>query len=547
MVPRDETEATVVEGKGAPRARHPSEAPPSDPHGTAAMLDEVRRPPAERLDLQASIAQGGMGRIDVAFDRALGRQVAKKTIHPELFRRSKTLRLFLREARIQGQLDHPNIVPVYDIEEREDELFFTMKLVRGKTLRAMIRALPEGPVDHAVLLNLVDIVARVCDALAFAHSRGIIHCDVKPDNVMVGDFGQVYLMDWGIARFVGERDEDAESDAPSEDGDGPTSTTDHAIIGTASYMSPEQARGERSRLDARSDVFLTGGLLYEILVRRPPYKTDSMEKTLELAAEGRFTRPSEIAEIAPVHPELERILLKAMAPDPAHRYPDTDALKEDLVRFSRGGAEFPQTTFPRGAYIVREGEQGNTAYIIVSGRCQVLKAIDNTMTVLQTLGPGDVFGEMAVLNEGPRSATVMATEETTVLVVSGEVLRQELRGMKPWMASLLQRLAGRLQDMYATRRAQTFMSGPPVPKLANQLFMHLSAWGERTKDGGLVGKWSEVASALEAQLGAPPISIGMVVAKYPQAIAIDFDADLIEVRRPDLLADQLRADLSKKG
>jgi serine/threonine-protein kinase len=547
-VPRDETDATFVEGRGAPRAPQPTDSPPSDPDSTEAMLDEVRKAPAQRLDLQAAIAQGGMGRIDVAFDRALGRQLAKKTIHSELFHKSKTLRLFLREARIQGQLDHPNIVPVYDIEESGEDLYFTMKLVRGKTLRALIRALPEGPVEHATLLNLVDIVTRVCDALAFAHSRGIVHCDVKPDNVMVGDFGQVYLMDWGIARHAGEeREEPAETDERSEPGDGPTSTTDHAIIGTASYMSPEQARGERSKLDAKSDVFLTGGLIYEILVRRPPYKTDSMEKTLELAADARFTPPSEIPEIGPVHPELERILLKAMAREPADRYPDTDALKEDLVRFSRGGAEFPQTTFPRGAYIVREGEQGNTAYIIVSGRCQVLKAIDNTMTVLQTLGPGDVFGEMAVLNEGPRSATVMATEETTVLVVSGEVLRQELRGMKPWMASLMQRLSGRLQDMYATRRAQTFMTGPPVPKLANQLFMHLSAWGERTPAGGLRGKWSDVASALEAQLGAPPISIGMVVARFPKAIAIDFDADTIEITRPDLLAQQLPAELAKKG
>jgi serine/threonine-protein kinase len=514
-----EAEPTIIEGKGVA----PKSAAEPVPTSSQVAIEELRRPARDRTETVSALAEGGMGRIDVAFDRALERRVARKTIHKELLAKERTVRLFLREARVTGQLDHPNIVPVYDIgEDPTGALYFTMKLVRGKTFKEILRELPEGRLESPALYNLLDVVIKVCDALAFAHARGVVHCDVKPENVMVGDYGQVYLMDWGVARL-----EEVQDTA--------------AIIGTTAYMSPEQARGDRASLDARSDVFLVGAMLYEIVTRTAPYKGSSRDEALRRAAACEFVPPREAAPWLP--PELERIVHKAMSKEPSARFRDTDALKEDLLRFMRGGAEFPLASFAKGSYIVREGDPGNTAYIIVSGRCEVLKIIEGTVTPLQTLLPGDVFGEMAVLTESPRTATILALEDTTVLVVEGDVLRQELEAMKPWMASLLRRLAQRFQDMYRQRRViSTFAPTMPALRLCNQVLMHLTTWSDE-KGGVYTAKWTKVAAELETQLGTPPLSIGAVMARYPQHVKVDIDADTIELRDAASLKKRLDAEL----
>jgi CRP-like cAMP-binding protein len=165
------------------------------------------------------------------------------------------------------------------------------------------------------------------------------------------------------------------------------------------------------------------------------------------------------------------------------------------------------------------------------------------VTPLQTLLPGDVFGEMAVLTESPRTATILALEDTTVLVVEGDVLRQELEAMKPWMASLLRRLAQRFQDMYRQRRViSTFAPTMPALRLCNQVLMHLTTWSDE-KGGVYTAKWTKVAAELETQLGTPPLSIGAVMARYPQHVKVDIDADTIELRDAASLKKRLDAEL----
>ena len=518
----------------------------------AATVAEFRKTSVDRIVVLGPLAAGGMGSIDIVVDRAIGRRMAKKSMHAMLASDSRMLRMFLREARTNAQLDHPNVVPVYDVGERDGALYFTMKLVDGRTMKDLIRALDEGPLDPNVLFNLLDVVIKVCDALAFAHARGVVHCDVKPANVMVGDFGEVYLMDWGIARLQGQSRKDAQAELPAaarksgepeeeEEVDPPSGHTGDAVLGTASYMSPEQAEGNRFLLDARSDVFSVGAILYEILTRRPPYRGESHGETLELARTGNYAKPSELVGESRVPAELERILLKAMARHRSERYAGTDDLKGDLLRFMRGGAEFPQTTFARGSVIMREGEAGNAAYIIVSGRCEVRKHLNGVAQVLKTLGAGEVFGEMAVLSEGPRTATVVAVEDTTVLVVTGAVLNQELALMKPWMARLLHTLADRIRDIYTTKRV-TLGGGPTGPRLANQILMHLTTYGAAGPDGSRSLRWSTLAREIEAQMGAPTHTIHMLVARYPEVV-LDLEADQLRVTNLAALAARLRADL----
>jgi hypothetical protein len=175
----------------------------------------------------------------------------------------------------------------------------------------------------------------------------------------------------------------------------------------------------------------------------------------------------------------------------------------------------------------------------------VLKVIDAAVTPLQTLASGDVFGEMAVLTESPRTATVLALEDTTVYVVEGDVLRREMDAMKPWMAMLLKRLAQRFTDIYRSRRVtSTFMPSLPAPRVANQLLMTLRTWGTTKDDGTLTAKWSKIASDMEAQQGAPPMSMGVVAKKYGEHVRVDIDEDLVEIRDPDGLRQKLSLDLT---
>jgi len=507
-----------------------------------AILHEIRKSPQERLEIEARAAAGGMGSIDIAVDRALDRRVAVKSLHSHLRTSDSTVRMFLREARLTALLDHPNIVPVYDIGERPDQhLYFAMKLVEGRTLSEVIGGLPKTGLDTATLFMLLDVVIKVCDALAFAHSRGVLHCDIKPANVMVGEYGEVYVMDWGIARLVAA--ELSPSSAPTRqahDADpGLGSATDNSVIGTPCYMSPEQARGDRAKLDARSDVFLIGSLLYEILTRRPPYDTKDRVKVLELAAAGSFPAPRTIVRDRSVPPDLERILLRAMATDPIDRYPSVTALREDLGRFMRGGGDFPRKTFSAGETIVSEGDAGDSAFIILEGRCEIRKDLPTGTEVLNVLGPGDVFGEMAILTAGPRTATVVTAEPTTVLVVTADVLEQELAALKPWMATLLKSVATRFREIDTKHRA-TYAVAPSPARLANHVYMTVSAWGERGAGSSMHMKWSLLGPELETQLGTPPIAIFAVATRY--GMQLDVEQDRLTI--PD--ANALKARILKE-
>src|SRR5690606_24348396 len=168
---------------------------------------------AQRFRAIREVSRGGVGRIEIALDPVIGRKVAKKTLRDELRDEDQVALQFGEEAQITGQLEHPNVVPIYDLGEDDNGQFIVMKLVKGKCFAELIREEAEHDDQPAALQRLIRIVLRLCDALSYAHSRGVIHCDVKPDNVMVGAHGQVYLMDWGAALLLAQRDQHQRSDA----------------------------------------------------------------------------------------------------------------------------------------------------------------------------------------------------------------------------------------------------------------------------------------------------------------------------------------------
>ena len=309
----------------------------------------------ERYTVKREYARGGMGRILIAQDNAVGREVALKelllagteshsvpasTSSPELVER------FLREAKVTGQLEHPNIVPVYEIAARDDgSVFYTMKLVRGKTMAHRLQQIHAGAGSAqqklAERLKLLDAYVNVCNAIAYAHSRGVIHRDIKPANIMLGDFGETLMLDWGLARVQGQQDSStvrrkAEQQAfsPSLMQEDAGRTLDGAVLGTPAYMPPEQARGELDKLDERADVYALGGILYEILAGRPPYEGTNARDVL---AKVLVLPPEPLAKVAPfAPPDLVSLAEKAMARDLEQRLKSAAVLATEVLAFRDG-------------------------------------------------------------------------------------------------------------------------------------------------------------------------------------------------------------------
>lgn len=419
--------------------------------------------PHQRLRIEEEMARGGMGAVRFAFDATLQRRMAAKTMHAHTYDHLMLVHGFLREAQVTGQLDHPNIVPIHELgRDARGELYFTMKLVEGQSLKALI----GGSVAHDAdrLFNLLEIFVKICDALSFAHARGVLHCDIKSANVMVGEFGQVYLMDWGGAQLLEPGpDVDARNWVRDSLPPLPAEDTQGMVFGTPSYMSPEQASAGRDPMDERSDIFSMGALLHEIMTGRPPYQASSALEAVLLAQMCDIRSPDTLPHVPPsLFPrELLRIVMKALARLPEDRYPSIAALKLDILRFMRGGGNFATVRVPRGAHVIRQGEVGDAAYIVVSGALEVYKTIDDERVSLRQLGPGDMFGETAIFAASPRTANVVVLADASLVVVTSDVIEQELASMKPWMGAFIRTLASRFGGVEEERRARGH-SGPSL-------------------------------------------------------------------------------------
>jgi Flp pilus assembly protein TadD len=284
------------------------------------------------------LARGGMGRVLAATDLAFGRQVAVKVLLPSPDPAGAAAR-FLREARVTAQLQHPGIPPVHHLGTHPDgSPFLVMKLVRGRTLDEELRHRATPAAD---LPRFVGVFEQVCQAVGYAHGQGVIHRDIKPGNVMVGAFGEVQVMDWGLALVTaeGEPVPDDPDPAPRRPGGGPEpSTLTHAgtILGTPAYMAPEQARGED--LDPRADVFALGGLLAAVLVGRTTFTGEDLQTTLTRAAAGDTTGVLAALDGCPADPELVGIARRCLAADRADRPADGTAVAA-LVAAYRAGVE----------------------------------------------------------------------------------------------------------------------------------------------------------------------------------------------------------------
>jgi serine/threonine-protein kinase len=394
-----------------------------------------------------------MGTVYRTFDNLLLREIAMKTIEYGAAE-EESAALFVEEAQITGQLDHPNIVPVYDFGRRGDkQAFFTMKLVRGRTLGEVIGDLHAEDESFAgdKLEEILRIILKVCEAVSFAHSRGIVHRDLKPANIMIGSHGQVYVMDWGLGMLLeGKRRAAATRSGGLRDAiqtSSPGTTSRSSLAGTVAYMAPEQAAGRLDEIDARTDIFALGAILYKVLTDRAPYHSKNLMEALGQARSGEAVPPQElVGSDRPLPPGLCEIAARAMQSAPEDRYQTIEELHEEIERFLRGGGWFATRLFQAGEPIVVEGEEADAAYVVVEGRCEVYQERPEGRRSLRILEPGDVFGETAILSSQTRTATVAAVDEVTVKVVTADAFEREL-GRSTWVSALVKQLAARFLEL----------------------------------------------------------------------------------------------------
>jgi serine/threonine protein kinase/tetratricopeptide (TPR) repeat protein len=301
-----------------------------------------------RYRLTRPHAAGGIGQVWLAHDGEIGRDVALKELRPERGCRPGLVERFVEEARITGKLEHPGIVPVYELAHRADgQPFYTMRFISGRTLNEAVAAYHErrkraeaGPLE---LRELLGAFVAVCNTIAYANSRGVIHRDLKGSNVVLGEFGEVIVVDWGIAKLTHEPATPPDASQPSDvdaglhpspiiaDGPSHDLSVQGQVIGTPAYMAPEQAQGRIDAIDSRTDVYGLGAMLYEVLTGRPPFSAGDAKATLQHVIHEPPVSPRQHVPGTP--PALDAVCLKALAKRPEDRYPTATALARDIQHF----------------------------------------------------------------------------------------------------------------------------------------------------------------------------------------------------------------------
>jgi len=424
-----------------------------------------------RYRIKGELARGGMGAVLRVWDEDLRRHLAMKVVlgkadpeaegdTPAIDARS--LGRFLEEAQVTGQLDHPGIVPIHELGVDPDgQCFFTMKLVRGRNLQRIIDEVHAGE-GGWTLTRALGVVLKVCQAMAYAHDKDVLHRDLKPSNVMVGRFGEVYVMDWGLARVLGQKDtknirirsrEDGQTLAVESDRrvfgdstpDSPLITMDGDIIGTPAYMSPEQASGRLEELGPPSDVYSVGAILYHLLTGHSPYVAEgervSGHTVLAMVLMG--PPPPLHSAAREVPPELAAICDKAMARKAADRYPGTLALAEDLqaylegrvVRAWRSGPWIearkwvrrnrPLAAAAAAALLLALGGLGSTAYVQSTGHRR-LADTNRRLREANAKASAMAMEASARAREAAESAALAEEREAKVLRLSDALQLREL-------------------------------------------------------------------------------------------------------------------------
>ncbi len=469
----------------------------------------------EKYDIKGELARGGMGIIYRIFDKELRRALVMKVLQLQESlseeERQKESAKFIEEARITAQLEHPNVVPVHEMGLlADDNVYFTMKIVEGEELSLIVKKLSQK--DPATVKkynnhNLLTIFRKVCDAIAFGHSRDILHRDIKPHNIMIGQYGEALVMDWGLGKYIGgdnppeEELKDNRDDLVLEHLD---KTVEGTVLGTPLYMSPEQARGLTKQIDKLTDIYLLGATLYHMMTFTPPHIGKNINEVLMSAGFGRFHPPEVRNPGQQIPQELCRIIMKAMALRKEERYQTVQEMSSDIDALMSGNVYSEPIIVKKGEFLIREGEEGKEAYSIVNGRVDIFKEIGGKSVLLATIGPGSVVGEMGLITTAKRSADVVAAEDTEVIEIDNKRLKEVFDRMPPWTEKIVSTLADRLTT--ANNNAHPLLIGDPCYHVLNQLGMTATLLTVKERAGKVENieiDFTKVVEEIAANLSLP--------------------------------------------
>ncbi len=442
--------------------------------GEAQRTEESTEPPERRYSLEGKLGAGGMGEVFLVRDRDLRRNVAMKMLcgAPDA---QEELRLhFIAEAQATSQLEHPGIPPVHEIGfTAEGRVYFTMKVLRGRTLREIIDALvacDAGTETEFTLHRLVTVLERVAETLHFAHECGVIHRDLKPANIMLGDYGEVYVIDWGLARVEGQQDHVGERRLQTARTESGHKTQHGAILGTLPYMSPEQSLGQADEVDARSDIFAIGCVLYEILTLKPAYDAVDFSGLYAQVIKCDFPPVGSRNPERPVPGELEAACTMAMAARKSERTSSAGGLARELRAWLDGSSEQKRRLAGADSLAALGARVGQRVEAL---RGQLRDAVGHAEEEEARYEPWQSLDEKQSLLEARRRVAGLrhrqATEfaEATKLLDAAIVQMPNHEGARAQMASLwstrledAERIRDDVEATYALNMVRRFDDGP---------------------------------------------------------------------------------------
>lgn len=397
------------------------------------LLESLRQ--KDRYRILGLLGKGEVADIYSCFDTYLNRIVAMKQLRKECRDDEAKVKLFLNETKLITYLDHPGILALYDISVNDDGLpFYTMKLIKGNNLRWDLTSKTRA--------QLLEIFIKLCETLAYAHDKGVIHLDLNPENIMLGQYGEVIITDWGNAFLYDEKPYrdylKLVRDAPLP----PTGIKYNDIPDKPNYISPEQAGGGTDSLFPSSDIFSMGIILYEMMTGTQPFKGNTNEEVLHLI---KNHIPPLIHEICPELPRmLSLICAKMLEKDPFLRYHGFHELLVDIDKFQNSGQAFSLRKFQAGEIIFREGELGNYAFTIINGSVEISKSVDGCKKIIAILGKNEIVGELAIFTNEPRTATVTSLYNNTVIrIMDRESVEQEIQKLSSWVQKMITGLSKR--------------------------------------------------------------------------------------------------------
>jgi serine/threonine-protein kinase len=395
------------------------------------------------------LGEGAMGHVMAVFDTSLQRVVACKSINRERLDNPSLVQTFLNEMRLMGRLNHPGILSLYDgLKAPTGEPAYTMKLAEGESLTELLKVKPGSPDSEPLPLEqAVRILVKLGEALAYAHDRGVLHLDLKPDNIMIGHYGEVWIMDWGAARVYDPERYKSELRRFMDDFEEfePIEESGHLLIGTPSYMSPEQFTRSRDELRPPSDIFSVGVIFYQMLTGHHPFRSGDVEEARR-RVQSYDPPPAHELNLDVPH-SLSRICARMMAKKVEERYAGFREVLNDIGEFQSSAAGFPVKEFAPGEIIFSEGDPSDFVCVVESGKVEISVEADGERRVIAMLGNNEPFGELAALTGNPRTATATAVEPSRIRMIGRDDIAAEIDKLSSWVGTMVEALSNRFVEI----------------------------------------------------------------------------------------------------